>query len=107
MSWVCFVMYKGSLRCICSAGSADVSLRVDGAISRLVVGSVFFPLCSFACTPVAYSIGSWVCPSSFARFSSNGVQSLTPSSQRGLKEYVGVIKWLVLVSGLYGVVFGS
>ncbi len=76
-------MSLGSLRCSWAAGSASVTLRVDIAVSRFAVGRVMSPLCSLTYAAVTFSMYIWVSACGVVKFSSNGVQSLTPSSHRG------------------------
>jgi len=83
MTWVCIVASLGSLRCILADGSASFALTLDIAVSRFAVGRALPPLCSLAHAVVAFSMYIWVCPCGAVHFSSNGVQSLTPSSHRG------------------------
>ena len=87
MTCVCVIAYLVSLWCSWDSGSASDDLRIDSAASRLVVGRGLSPLCSLACSAVALSFYIWVCPCGGVQFSSNGVYSLTPSSQRGAKYF--------------------
>ena len=52
----------GSLVCSWDAGSVSVVARVDRTNSSLGWGRGLSPVCSFACTVVALSIWSCVCP---------------------------------------------
>ena len=60
MTWVFYVVSLGSFRCSRAAGSASVALRVDIVVYRLDVGRVLSPLCSLACTAVAFSMYVWI-----------------------------------------------
>ena len=78
MVCVVVVVGLGSLVCSWDASGVSVVARVDRAISSLGWGRYLSPLCSFACTVVALSIRSCVCPDDVVRDSSILVQSLTP-----------------------------
>jgi len=83
MVYAIVVLGLRSFVCSWDAGRVSVVARVDRAMSSLGWGRVLSPLCSFACTDVALSIRSCVCPDDVVRDSSILVQSLTPSSHRG------------------------
>ena len=55
---VCVVIFVGlgSLVCSWDAGCVSVVARVDRAISSLGRGRGLSPVCSFACTALAFSI---------------------------------------------------
>ena len=84
---VCVVVVNGlgSLICSWDAGSVSVVARVDRANYSLGWGRGLSPVCSFACTAVALSIWSCVCPDDVVCVFSILVQSLTPSPHRGAK----------------------
>jgi hypothetical protein len=83
MIWVYDGVSLGSFRCAWDAGSASVAAKVKIALTYLVVGRVFSPLCSFACTAATLSMCICGCSCGVVRFSNNCVQSLAPSFHGG------------------------
>ena len=79
------VVVSGSFRCSWDAGSVRVVLSVVSAVSRLLFGRCWSPLCSLACIAFAFSIYMSVCASGVVCLSRIGVQSDTPSSHMGTR----------------------
>ena len=59
----------GSFICSWDVGSVIVVLSVVSAISRLLLGRCWSPLCSLACIAFAFIMYMLVCPSDVACFS--------------------------------------
>jgi hypothetical protein len=85
--WDLDVGVFGTLRCSWDVWNVRVALSVVSAVSKLLFGRCWSPLCSLTCIAFVFSMYMSVCPSGAFCFSRIGVQSDTPSSYRGAKCY--------------------
>ena len=81
------VVVFGSFRCSWDVGSVRIILSVVSAVSRLLFGRCWSPLCSLACIAFAFRMYMSMCPSGVVCFSRIGVQSDTPSSHKGARYF--------------------
>ena len=93
---VCVVITVGLGSLVCSwyAGCVSVVARVDRVVSSLGGGWGLSPVCSFACTALAFSISICFCPAAVVCVSSRLVQSHTPSSHRGARCFRSLSAYL-------------